>query len=201
MDEENVPSGKPAVPPPDLPKPPPPDLPKAPPPDLPKPAGESPPPVNVKIREAKQGEEAEEQKDGPAPFNSRMIAVLIDVVVSIGLQIGVLWILPGFAERIAWLAGAAYFVTRDSLPFLGGQSVGKKAMKLRALSHDGKSLMGNWEAALIRNGVLLIPFFALIELFVLLSREEKPGRGIRLGDEWARTKVMVVEEPARDDDP
>jgi hypothetical protein len=44
----------------------------------------------------------------------------------------------------------AYFVTRDSLPFLGGQSVGKKAMKLTVVTLDDKSLSGNWEPAVIR---------------------------------------------------
>jgi len=86
-------------------------------------------------------------------------------------------------------------VTRDGLPFLGGQSVGKKAMKLKAVTLDDRSLAGNWEPALIRGAVLAIPLFALVELFILLSREEKPERGRRLGDEWAKTKVIVVNEP------
>ncbi len=86
-------------------------------------------------------------------------------------------------------------MTRDSLPFLGGQSVGKKAMKLKAVTLEGKSLVGNWEAALIRNGVLTIPFFVMVELYVLLSREGKPGHGFRLGDEWAKTKVIIAEDP------
>ena len=126
------------------------------------------------------------------PFNTRIIAALIDVVVVIGLQISVAWILPGFASRLAWLIGVAYLVTRDSLPFLGGQSVGKKAMKLKVVTVDDKPLTGNWEAALIRNGVLLIPLFGFIELFILLTREDKPGRGLRLGDEWAKTRVILA---------
>ncbi len=191
MDEENAPPDKPVVPPPDLPKPPPPDLPK------PEAAAG---PVNVRIREAAKPGEADEPDDGLASFNSRMIAVLIDIVVSFGLQVAVLWILPGFAGRIAWLVGAGYFVTRDSLPFLGGQSVGKKAMKLKAVTLDGESLSQNWQAALIRNGVMLIPFFALIELFILLSREDGPARGMRLGDEWAKTKVIKVPDPVPVDD-
>jgi len=38
----------------------------------------------------------------------------------------------------------------------------------------------------------MIPFFALVEIFILLSREGKPDHGRRLGDEWAKTKVIVV---------
>ena len=96
------------------------------------------------------------------------------------------------ARFLAWLAGMAYLVTRDSLPFLGGQSVGKKAMKLQAVTQQGASLVNNWEAALIRNGVLAIPLFAFVEVIILLTREDKPERGLRLGDEWSKTKVIVA---------
>ena len=83
-------------------------------------------------------------------------------------------------------------MTRDSLPFLGGQSVGKKAMKLRVVTQQGASLVNNWEAALIRNAVLAIPLFGFVELIILLTREDKPERGLRLGDEWAKTKVIIA---------
>jgi phospho-N-acetylmuramoyl-pentapeptide-transferase len=72
------------------------------------------------------------------------------------------WILPGFAEGLAWLVGAAYLVMRDSLAFLGGQSIGKKAMDIRLVTLEDQSLVGDWKSAWIRNGVLFIPFFALI---------------------------------------
>ncbi len=132
---------------------------------------------------------------GAAPFNTRATAAVIDGVVAAGIIIGLSFLLPGFAHKLAWLAGMAYLVTRDSLPFLGGQSVGKKAMKLRAVTLDGQPLVGNWEVALIRNGVLIIPLFAVVELYILLTREDKPERGRRLGDEWAKTKVIIEEMP------
>jgi uncharacterized RDD family membrane protein YckC len=192
MDEEPHSVEKPVIPPPDLPKP-----------QEPIPAPSSVPPVNVRIREPGDSEQDDPSAGSVVAFNTRMIAALIDVVVSIGLQISALWILPGFATRIGWLVGFAYFVTRDSLPFLGGQSVGKKAMKLKVVTLEDKPLTGNWEAALIRNAILLIPFFGFIELFVLLNREDKPERGRRLGDEWAKTKVIIAEEPPKTagDDP
>lgn len=187
MENDPVQPEKPVIPPPDIPKPTiPPILPSPPPPI---------PAVNAKIREAGDTEQ-ESHGDPLAPLNTRIVAAVIDVLVAAGVQITALWILPSFAERIAWLAGFAYLVTRDSLPFLGGQSVGKKAMKLRAVTADDQPLTGKWEPALIRNAPLLIPFFGLIELFVLLTREDKPGRGQRLGDEWAKTKVVIAENPA-----
>ncbi len=174
------------IPPPDLPRPP------APPPSLPPgsaPVAEG--AVAVKIRNAQDAADDDALVAGLASFNSRATAALIDMVVAAGVAIALAFILPGFADRLAWLAGIAYLVTRDSLPFLGGQSVGKKAMKLRAVTLGGESLVGKWETALIRNGVLAIPLFAFVELFILLTREGKPERGLRLGDEWAKTKVIL----------
>ena len=147
-------------------------------------------PVKIKIRDGSEDDDS--PTHGFAPFNTRAIAAVIDLVVAIGLMVTVIFILPGFASKLGWLVLAGYLITRDSLPFLGGQSVGKKAMKIKAVTLDDKSLVGNWEVAAIRNGVLLIPFFGLIELFILLTREDKPERGRRLGDEWAKTKVIMA---------
>lgn len=175
---------------------PPPDLPQlpTPPPALPPVTAASPnAAAKVKIRSAQDVGEGGSSDGTLASFNTRATAALLDVVMALGIAIGLAVLLPGFADRLAWLTGGAYLVTRDSLPFLGGQSVGKKAMKLRVVTLDGKSLIGNWEAALIRNGVLVIPLFAFVELFILLTREDKPERGRRLGDEWAKTRVIVEE--------
>lgn len=146
----------------------------------------------MSVRPGSSGED--EQVSDVVPFNTRAIAAIIDVVISVGLQIAVQIVMPGFLSRLGWMVGLGYLVTRDCLPFLGGQSVGKKAMHLRAVTLDGKSLAGNWEQGLIRSAVLAIPFFALVELFILLTREGKPDQGRRLGDEWAKTKVILEPE-------
>ena len=192
---------RPVIPPPNLAPPPPP--PPSPLEALPRSAG--PPPLipagndaaRVKLRHGNDGEVS--LGDGIAPFNTRCIAAIIDIVVAAGITIGLDLILPDFAGKIAWLAGAAYLVTRDSLPFLGGQSIGKKAMKIQAVTLEGTSLVGNWNSAIARNLVLIIPLFALVELFVLLTREDKPERGRRLGDEWAKTKVIFEVKPTLPD--
>ncbi|RYD39927.1 MAG: RDD family protein [Verrucomicrobiaceae bacterium] len=155
------------------------------------------PPVKVHIRD---GDDPLPAGVGEASFNTRVIATVIDMVVSAGAMILLVFILPSFASKIAWVLSMAYLVTRDSLPFLGGQSVGKKAMKIRAVTLDGKPLTGNWEAGAIRNAVLLIPLFPLVELFLLLTRESGPDRGRRLGDEWAKTKVILEPTTAREDE-
>lgn len=142
--------------------------------------------MNIRAGDADDAPEA----GSAVPFNTRVVATVIDMVIFIGISILLAMVLPSFASKLSWLAPMAYIVTRDSLPFLGGQSVGKKAMKIRAVTLDGKPLTGNWEAGGIRNGVLLIPFFALVELYILLTRDSGPDRGRRLGDEWAKTKVI-----------
>jgi uncharacterized RDD family membrane protein YckC len=148
------------------------------------------PPVRIAIKE---GRDEVESASELAPFNTRVIAAVIDILISIGVQVALTMVLPGFMDRIIWVVGLAYLLTRDSLPFLGGQSVGKKAMHLKVVTLDGKPLTGNWEPGLIRNAVLCIPFVGvLLELFILLTREGKPDQGRRLGDEWGKTKVIVV---------
>lgn len=204
----NIP--KPVIPPPDLSRPapgPPSPLdhlpkPSIAPPAAPIPVSNSTPPA-IKKAVVEDTEEEEEEEDevptGTVPFNTRLIAGLIDVVVGTGLYITAMVLLPGFIDsKVAFLLNVGYLLTRDSLPFLGGQSVGKKAMKIQVVTLDGKSLVNNWQPALVRNGVLLIPLFSFVELFLLLTREEKPERGRRLGDEWAKTKVIFERKPGAD---
>lgn len=193
-------AGKPVIPPPDLAR-------HAPAPPSPldklhkstpaKPAAEN-PDARVNLRPTRGPSvtmDEDSSHTGIASFNSRVVAVFVDILVATGVTIGLSWILPGFAERLAQLAGLAYFITRDSLPFLGGRSVGKKAMRLKVTALDGNSLVNNWQAALIRNGVLLVPLFPLVEVFILLSRDGGPDHGRRLGDEWAKTQVKIDEKP------
>jgi len=148
------------------------------------------PPVNVRIIDSKETAACEAQPGSIAPLNPRIIAALIDCAIA-SIPSYVLGQLVPILGTLCSLVGFAYLLTRDSLPFLGGQSIGKKAMKLKAVTLDGKSLVNNWEPAIIRNLALLI---SPIELYVLFTREGKPNQGTRLGDEWAKTKVIVAED-------
>jgi uncharacterized RDD family membrane protein YckC len=125
---------------------------------------------------------------GEAPLGARLGGFLIDF----GLCLGVLIVLGPLAGRLATVLVVAYLLTRDALPLLDGQSIGKKALKIRAVTLDGRSLSGNWSAGLLRNAVLFIPFFPLVELIVLLAAGGRPGGLRRLGDQWAQTKVVVT---------
>ncbi len=112
-----------------------------------------------------------------ASDGNRILAYIIDVLIIAALS---------FVPYVGWAVGIAYALTRDALPFLDGQSVGKKAMNIRAVTEDGLPLTNNWGPAIIRNIVLLIPIFPLIELIVLLTNDKKQ----RLGDQWAKTRVV-----------
>lgn len=134
-----------------------------------------------------------------ASVNDRLIAFLIDWGVSIAIVIAasitswvvgqVSGILASLVSMVGFFAAGAYFYVRDCLPQLDGVSIGKKAMKIRAVTTDGQPLTGNWMPGLMRNVIFLIPFFVLVELFILFSRKDKHPLQ-RLGDEWFNTKVI-----------
>lgn len=200
-------SGPAGTPPPDLKAPdlgpPPPSIPSPsiPAPSIPVPSAPEPsfaPPPTVAIPEEAKKKPKEmlpdpdEVKAGDiAPFNTRLIAALIDWAVVFCLYV-VFSLFHSALGSLASLAGLGYILTKDSLPFLNGQSIGKRVMKLRAVTADGAPLTGNWEKGILRNAFLLI---AVVELVVLLLREDKPEKGRRLGDDFAKTKVIVEADP------
>jgi uncharacterized RDD family membrane protein YckC len=116
-----------------------------------------------------------------ASDGNRIVAYLIDVLVAGAAS---------FIPYIGWVLSIGYWLTRDALPFLDGQSIGKKAMKIRAVTENGVALTNNWNASVIRNIALIIPIFPLIELIVMLTNPRKQ----RLGDQWAKTLVVAEEE-------
>lgn len=114
-----------------------------------------------------------------ASDGQRIAGFLIDMILA-----SFLWLIP----LVGALAGAAYLLTRDALPFLDGQSIGKKVMKTRAVDMNGQPLTENWQSSILRNILFLIPFLsALLELIILVTSKDK----LRLGDQWAKTQVIV----------
>jgi uncharacterized RDD family membrane protein YckC len=181
-------------PPPDLvslskPAPPMPDLPPAPPPVA--------PPVVGAAKSAPLKMDSQEGDDDPRPgtdatFETRVVAAIIDAFVAAGVYL----VIAKVSGTLGWMVWIAYLLTKDALPFLEGQSIGKKIMKLRAVTMEGKKLTGDWQASVVRNLSLAIPFFGLVELIVLFTRKDKEGPLRRLGDEWAKTRVVVASEPS-----
>jgi uncharacterized RDD family membrane protein YckC len=126
---------------------------------------------------------------GEASLGQRIGAALIDVLVASAAGYAASRLVGGLGYAIQ----VAYLLTRDSLPFLDGQSIGKKALNLRAVTESGKSLSGDWNSGLVRNISMAVPFLPLVELIIMLINNGKPGGLRRLGDQWAKTKVVTVD--------
>lgn len=167
-----------------------PDLPPPPPPVAP-PSQSQPVPSAAKI-------DSDEVEDAPkagseAAFDTRVIAAIIDCFVFLGIHLVIDILLP---STLGLLVAIAYLLTRDALPFLEGQSLGKRLMKIRAVDLTGGRLTGNWQASIVRNIPLAIPFFGLVEAYILYQKKEKGEPLLRLGDEWGKTKVVVSAHPS-----
>lgn len=123
-----------------------------------------------------------------ADVGKRIAAALIDLLVAAAAAYTVSMV----ADSLSYPAFIGYMLTRDSLPFLDGQSIGKKVLNLRAVTETGESLSGNWNPGIIRNVPMIIPVFPLVEFIILLANKDKPGGLRRFGDQWGKTKVVTV---------
>jgi len=142
-----------------------------------------------------------------ADLGKRFVAALIDGVIA-GILTVVIPILGG-------LLGAAYTLTKDALVFQltkdaqwKNRSVGKKVMGLQVVNLGGGDVdmtislkrnvtlaIGSLLAAIPLLGLLVAPLvggvLGLIEIVLVLT----DAAGRRLGDKWANTQVIAVEEP------
>ena len=120
-----------------------------------------------------------------APLTERVFAFVIDVAI-----VGGLCLFP----VIGWIFGLLYFLLRDALPYLNGQSFGKKLMKIQVISlQEEESLMGSYEKSALRAIVMLIPILNLIDIWFLFSTN------YRLADRWAQTAVVPYSDDSESD--
>ncbi len=107
----------------------------------------------------------------------RLIAAIIDSAFFIAVS----WIPFG----LGFILALGYYLTKDALPFLEGQSIGKKVMKIRVVK-NGMPITNDYEAAILRTLPLIIPIFSIVDaLMVILDKD-----GLRFGDKWAKTRVI-----------
>lgn len=117
------------------------------------------------------------EKKPLASAGQRFLAALIDGLVST-----VLSLIP----VLGWLGSIAYSLLKDSLPFLGGQSLGKKAMNIRVVKADTQQPITNdYGTNAVRAVSLMIPIFGIVDAFMVLSESKQ-----RFGDRWANTVVI-----------
>ncbi|MGQ1946036.1 hypothetical protein ACT3CD_02890 [Geofilum sp. OHC36d9] len=114
------------------------------------------------------------------PLTERIIAAIIDIII-----VAILCLFP----RIGWLLGIIYHLTRDSLPFLKGQSFGKRLLHLKVITLPKQESLVNYpEKSIIRGLVMLIPGLNIIDFWFLYHK------GQRLADIWAQTTVIYSSE-------
>ncbi|MEZ0538181.1 RDD family protein [Fibrella arboris] len=115
----------------------------------------------------------------------RFVALFIDSIVAYVPMI-VLGIVSSKLATLGYLAALAYLLTRDSLPFLNGQSVGKKLMGIKVIREDtGAGIMGDYGTGVVRAIPQMIPLLNLVDALVIFRDSTK-----RFGDEWAKTIVV-----------
>ena len=119
-----------------------------------------------------------------APLMERALAAIIDIAI-----VGGLCLFP----RIGWIVGLFYFLLRDSLSFMKGQSFGKKLMRIKVITlTEQESLVNYPEKSALRGIVSLVAGLNLIDLWFLITT------GYRLADRWAQTVVVPYSDSDSD---
>ncbi len=119
----------------------------------------------------------------------RFVAALIDGFVAY-IPFLILTVVSYRLAMIGWIFLLGYQLTKDALPevggFLGGQSIGKKIMKIKVVKEDtGQGILGDYGTAIVRQVSLMIPIFGIVDAFMVLGDDRK-----RFGDKWAKTIVV-----------
>lgn len=113
------------------------------------------------------------------PIPRRLIGSLMDFFLAFTMG----YVIPVLGPVLCVL----YFLGKDALPFLDGQSVGKKLLQIRVVrKSDAKAITRDYSSSILRSVTLLIPGLNIIELVLVLSHKE------RLGDLWANTTTTKV---------
>jgi len=118
-----------------------------------------------------------------ASIGDRLLGGLIDWIVVLVIY----YLLKGLVGwSLSYLVAAAYILIRDALPFLEGQSIGKKVMKTRGVHEDsGAPITNDYRTSFLRNIFLFIPIVSLVDALFIFSGDRK-----RLGDRIAKTIVV-----------
>ena len=115
----------------------------------------------------------------------RFAAAFIDGIVG-NVPFWILAIVSYKLAMIGYVFTIGYLLTKDALPFLNGQSVGKKLMGIKVVKEEtGQMLTNDYGTAITRQVSLLIPLFNIVDALMVFSDERK-----RFGDKWAKTVVV-----------
>lgn len=113
-----------------------------------------------------------------ASRTSRLLAAMIDFFVLL-----VPLIIPVFG--LVWFV--FYGLCQDVIPYLNGQSFGKKIMGIRVVDRESfKPITGKYDVGAIRELPRFIPIFGLIDALFIFGSDKR-----RIGDRWAKTIVIA----------
>lgn len=105
----------------------------------------------------------------------RFFADLVDLLIALLLGI------PFFG-----LLGIFYYLFRDAVPFLNGQSWGKQLLGIQAVKQETfESLKGRYGDACLRSIPRCVPLLNLLDAIYVFGEKKH-----RLGDRWAQTCVI-----------
>lgn len=127
------------------------------------------------------------------PFD-RFIARFIDRLLGFFFGVAIGAVISIVNETAGIIAGFGAFILylflKDTLPFLNGQSIGKKAMNLLVVdANEGTGITGKYLKGFGREITTIIPLVSLIDAIMIF------GSNRRLGDDIAGT--IVVNLPRR----
>ena len=119
-----------------------------------------------------------------ASIGDRFLGGIIDWIVVLAISYLLGNIIGG--SLLSYLTGAASILVRDALPFLDGQSIGKKVMKTRSVHEDsGAPITNDYRTSRLRNILCIIPLVGLVDALFIFGSEQK-----RLGDKIDKTTVV-----------
>ncbi|MDD2752175.1 MAG: RDD family protein [Candidatus Omnitrophica bacterium] len=122
-------------------------------------------------------------KPGP---NKRVCAFLIDSII--GQILGIL-VSSSLKFNLNWPVWAAYILLKDSVE---ARSIGKFFVGIQVTDENNNPAKA--PQTILRNLLMIIPIFPLVEYFVLLRN----AQGRRLGDKAAKTQVTDLKPQLKD---
>lgn len=115
-----------------------------------------------------------------------------DTILRLGsgaIDISILLILAYLIPILGALIGVAYYLFKDALPFLNGQSIGKKIFQIEVQERfDNSAIKNEFGLSFTRSIPVLIPILNLVELVLIFSKKR------RFGDQWAKTFVVMKDK-------
>ena len=122
-----------------------------------------------------------------ASAGARLVAMIVDITVAYAPPLLLGYLMGLKALQAGMMLSLVYTLTKDAIPGLNGQSIGKRAVHIRVVDIEtGKPITNDYGTSAIRVISMMLPFYNLVDALMVLI--DKDGR--RYGDKWAKTIVV-----------